>query len=365
MAFQFTLNKNATNHVQSMMYLWQTMVKAGWLVLSYSDGLQPVVSGSPGAGFLGFLTSSTGDPNAAGGTNSANNSNAWIMMQQPIAANGTPAPYSGSRLFTFQRGSSTVNWRVKYSVSGGNVATNGTTTQTPQFGEEAQGLPCIIYGGGTDAAPTFQAIFAAAFEGSSRVNAIADDGVSGSAAPYGFVLMMWPAGGGNTCNSFLWDPMAPGSANPLDSDPYIFYIGASGQGNGYVTNSNTFCHDSNGSASPQGFLRHAMNGQSFVQFGGCWPVDQEGGTGIIFLTPSNTGGNSASTFDDLIPIPYLREAVVGGNTGYKGFSSMLRWNTTQHNTGETLSLNNLGTTRDRIVIDDANMPWDGVTVPLV
>lgn len=377
MTMFFTLNQNPTNYVGSVALMVHTMVKAGWLVLSWSDGVVAggTVNGSPGAGFLGFRTGSDNLPIITAGTGTLNNDRAWVLVQQPIGPSGTPVPYSGSRQFIFQRSTAgTSQWRVKYSFSGGYFPVPGTTGTlfitpgiNPVVADEV-----ILRGGGTDTGPSFDGLMPAAGEGQNRVNCMADDGTSGSSTPYGFMMFAIPAGGGSLSHAFLFDPMVIGSCASGTRDPYVIYIGSSGSSvfAGTLTlASNTFLSENNGYLSPQSWLRVGRTQSAFTQFAACvWGcIGIGGGPSVAFIQswPNQMGGNSYTTYDDLMPIIYAREAVLGGATGYKGVSSFLKWNANLHQSGETLSISDPGTTRDRIVLDDVNGPWDLVTVPLI
>lgn len=372
MAFRFQLNKSPANFVGSYMYLWQTMVQAGWTVMSWSDG--STVHGAAGAGFLGFSTASDGTPNHAGGANSANNTNAWILMQQPPATAGAWAPpYGGFRQLTFQRGSSTSVWRIKYSHSGSYTApaTAGTAAATPvQNATLADEV--ILAGGGTDAAPTFTTMFTAGgFEGVMHTHCLADDG-SGS-SPYGFCMVTIPNGlGTSVLGNFLFDPLLSGTAAPGDIDPFVFYSDNNSSEVIFsftITNVAWALDTSGGIFSPHGWYRKGQTGSGFQPCAALFPYTfnsylvagknnpNVGGTGM--------GANHITGLDDIFTIPYVRRSTQTSPTGYKGFSSIMRGNANGRFTGDTLSLVNPGVSRDRLVVNSCNIPWDGVTIPIV
>ena len=373
MSFVFQLNKAPTNFVGAYMFLWQTMVNAGWTVLSWSDG--STAHGPPGAGFLGFTTASDGTPNHAGGAGSANNTNAWILLQQPPATGGAAAPpYGGFRQLTWQRGTSTSVWRLKYSHSGAytNPASPGTAAATPvQNATLADEV--ILMGGGTDAAPTFQTMFNNTFEGVMHVHSAADNGL-GPASPYGWYMVCVPNGlGASVQTAIIFDPVMSGTAAPGDVDPFVFYSdNNSGEVIfGYGTNQSWSTDTSGGIFSPHGWLRKGQSGAGFVGMSALYAV----GNGSSFSTPFVAGATTSTNIsfasnhvmgiDDIYPFPYARRSNQSSPTGYKGFSSMVRNQANRRLTGDTLSLNPATNTRDRFVVNNVSLPWDGVTVPIV
>lgn len=364
-----------------MMQLWQTMVNAGWAVLSWSDG--STVHGSPGAGFLGFSTSSLGIPNAAGGANSANNSLAWILLQQPQPSGSIGAPYGGTRQFTIQlsSGANRLNWRIKYSMSGGytSPATAGTATATPVINAGIND-ELVHVGGGTDAAPTFAAMFSnnGSYEGITRCHSIADNGLGPSGSqpsiPYGFVN--WgPVQGGNTSGLsvasnptnfvFMFDPMEQGTAAPQDIDPFAAYADASGGPFSYNNGGNTFwSSDTAGGVgfgfSIRGWMRRGQTNQTYTAWQALIPWSVNGGTMV-----NHFGSNHITRNDDLCPVIYTKNSADGGLSGYKGISSFVRWQGTFRQVNDTLSTDPSGSTRDRIVVGQCNLPWDGTSVPII
>jgi hypothetical protein len=383
MAFFFNINQTPTNWTGCMMQLWQVMVSAGWTVLSWSDGATAggTTHGSPGAGFLGFSTNSLGIPNSAGGLGSANNADAWILMQQPTSSLSLGPPYGGVRQLTFQQSKTNdrTSWRVKYSLSGGytNPASTGSVTATPSINASIND-EVILNGGGTDTNPSFQQLFSnnGSWEGATRCHAIADDGTgpaSGSIqpnVPFGFV--MWgPVQGGqiNGLNfnmavnfAYMMDPLEVGSAAPQDKDPFIFYNDISGATflNGALGASSWTTSNFNNQNAPRCWQRYGQSNQTFTNVQACVPftVDTAGAV-------HSYGGNATTGADDLPPIIYTRNSGDGGLTGYKGISSFVRWNGTLRQTSDTLSVQIPGFSRDRIIVAHCNLPWDGSSVPII
>ncbi|MBV8071862.1 MAG: hypothetical protein JO270_18280 [Acidobacteriaceae bacterium] len=374
MAFSFQLNKQPANFVGSMMQLWQTMVQAGWLVLSWSDGTN--VNGSPGPGFLGFTTASDGTPNSGGGAGSANNGLAWILLQQPAPISGAaPPPYGGTRQLVFQRDPyATYNWRIKYSQLGAytNPSTPGNATTTPAPNSTLND-EYLLEGGGTDSSPTFSGMFYNNYEGTMHCHTMADDGKN-PANPYGFWMVTIPNGLVTYVQgTMLFDPMMSGTAAPGDLDPFIFYSDNNSNEVIYQWGYNNGWHnDTYGNMySPHGWLKKGQSNQSNQPFAALAPGNYNnnllvaGRQSAYGQTNMSFGSNHISRLDDLWPIIYARRSSQSGLTGYKGFSSMVRGNANPRVTGDTLSIATPGVTRDRFVVNNCNFPWDGVTVPLV
>lgn len=382
MAFFFVNNQTPANWVGCMMQLWQAMVNAGWLVLSWSDGATAggTTHGSPGLGFLGFSTSSIGIPNSAGGLGSANNPDAWILLQQPTSSLSRGLPYGGTRQLTFQlsNAGTRTNWRIKYSLSGGYTVpgSTGSVTATPSINPSVND-EVLLLGGGTDTAPTFGAAFTnnGSWEGIVRCHCLADDGTgpaSGSNqpdAPFGFVMWGVNQGLGITGMGFsqpintlfMMDPMEVGTAAPQDLDPFIFYNDNNGAPFGFNNGGNGWAYD-NGSSqfTPRGWMRKGQSNQAFTNLQALIPWNVTQGSMPFFF-----GGNHITGADDVIPIPYTRNSADGGLTGYKGISSLVRWCGTFRQTSDTLSYSVPGFTRDRIIVNVCNLPWDGSSVPLI
>lgn len=380
MALVFNINQTPVNWVGCMMQLWQTMVQAGWAVLSWSDG--STAHGAPDAGFLGFTTSSIGIPNANGGAGSANNSLAWILLQQPQPSGSIGAPYGGTRQFAMQlsSGPNRLNWRIKYSMSGGysNPSSAGTATAMPGI-DAGVNDELIHCGGGSDASPSFAAMFSnnGNYEGITRCHTIADNGKGPSGSqpsiPYGFVN--WgPVQGLNTSGLnannpmnfvFMFDPMEQGSAAPQDIDPFAAYADISGFCFENNIGGNTFwSSDTAGGAgggfSIRGWMRRGQPNQTYTAWQAIVPWSNNGGA-----MQNNFGGNHITGNDDIVPVIYTKNSSDGGLSGYKGISSFVRWNGTFRQTSDTLSVDPSGSSRDRIIAGQCNLPWDGSTVPII
>jgi hypothetical protein len=358
MAFHFRLGKRPASFAGAMQNLFMAMVDAGWTVLSWSDGT--TLHGPPGTGFAGFATGSDGEPNDTYGfTGGANNNYAWILLQQPTAVSGALAPpYGGRRQFIFQRNTGASNgwqWLVKYSLSG-TYTTNASAPgviNTPSGSSTSDDV--IVHLFDTTLGPN------STYEGQISSHAGADDG-TGPTSPYGFFLANIHRLGSDVANSLIvFDPMVSGSFPSLERDPFVWY--AAGQGTSTARYASDFQSDSNSGLTPRTWFRYGYAGSTYQKVGACsWLAGDNTPylRGIPGRGSPNWGNN---LYDDSFPILYVRRASLGGNAGYKGVSSMLKWTSISRNTGDSLSTTNPGVSRDRVVIGDVSIPWDGSTVP--
>lgn len=308
MTFLFDVNNVAMTGPAAMFKMKTLMVSAGWVVKSSGDGL---------AAF-----SSTGDviTTGAAGAGGWANTSAWVRIQMP-SANGV------TRELILQRNATNLIWTIRYSYSAGFTGGSPSATVLPTA---------------TDSASIFANTTLFAADNSYRFNAAVDN-----AAPYGFWMGAFPIGGGNPSGgAFVMTPLTFTAAE--DIDPYVFYV--SGGGSAYLA-TDMF-------ALKSWIIKGDIN-ETFQSIGAV-RYFQNDGTGV-FSIPSGIGTNPHTANDDVFPIP------MGWNTqnlwpsGWKGFSTILKWNGPAKTTGDTLSIS---TTRDRIIYRECNLPWDG-SVPTV
>jgi hypothetical protein len=145
------------------------------------------------------------------------------------------------------------------------------------------------------------------------------------------------------------DFMAVGTFPAADTDPVVVYmtpINGSTAAWGVDLNSNI--------TSAHAYLASTWQGVSAFIFSYLGLNNQA----FPGLTSSGVGTNPFSAKDDLIPIPYGRTFQSGGQIGFKGFSSICRWNGILRGNGDTISTTGVGS-RDFIYINGNCMPWDG------
>jgi len=203
MAYTFSVNNIPLTGSVAVYQLVSTLVSAGWLKKMDSDGT---------------TYSSTGVQvtSGASGTNGLGNSNAWVRLQSPPTNGGTIV--NQTREITFQRGTTDLVWRVKYSASA--LFTGGTPgiSQTPSSTDEV-----FMAGGGTDASPTFYALF------NTNQTYHWNVACGGFADGYSFIGWSVAAGtlNGAATNIFL-DVLASGTYPATDVDPAVMHCDNSG-----------------------------------------------------------------------------------------------------------------------------------------
>lgn len=189
MAFTGTYSTPATGDA-AMRALLDAAIAAGWTVPSSSDG--------------STYNSSGNQITADSGAGSFANAGAWARLRQP----------GGGREMLFQRGSTSVLWRVLYSVAG-FVGGSPGATRVPTATDQQ-----FLIGAGTDASPTYATTLST--NGTYRWLLSFD-----AASPYDF----WAAGlatAGLNCVSMIFLlSMEAGSYGALDLDPYIALVSAS------------------------------------------------------------------------------------------------------------------------------------------
>jgi len=295
----------------------KTMLKlAGWTVPQSSDGTT-------------YFPASDGITTGAAGAGGMANNSAWFQIVNPDGVE-----------YVIQRGTTNLVWRVKASPIDG-FAGGETATQVPgNVTDEYE-----ILGGGTDAAPTFESWFTT--DNTYRYKAGAD-----SASPYHFWSTAFVLGGGVLSHVFVHEGLV--AVEPTDGAPFHVMIG-----NTDLVLAPAFTTETEGASSTRSYGTRAqvapviadwtvMNGLSYF------------GVGVV--APGGGVTNPITAKDESFPIVYARRsAASGGNPGYKGVGSMMRWLGTSKVNGSTLTIS---TTRDRITFGDVSLPWQG-TVPTV
>jgi hypothetical protein len=323
MAFTFDVNTIPATGAVCIFKLRTALLVQLWTSQKDSDGTTYSSGGTQ-------LTS------GGSGANGLGNTNAWFVVRDP----------NSTRSFCWQRGTTNLLWRVKYSASAGFVGGSPAATQVPSATDEQ-----IVTGGGTDAAPTFTSIFTT--DGSMRFNVVAGDATVG----YGFLYNAFTSGSPSlTVYGFCLDVMATGSYPASDTDPAIVYATpVSGSTSAWGTDMTTNV------TSTHAWLSTTWQGITGVTY------QDPSSTAVVApasVAGQGTGTNPFSGEDAGLPLPFARAAAhVGGPSGFKGFGSLLRWSSTVRANGDTIS-NTGASSRDKMWMNGCRLPWDG-SIPIL
>jgi hypothetical protein len=312
MAYTFSTNNAPATGSFAFYTLITTLVAAGWTKTQDSDGTTYSVAGTQ-------VTS------GASGANGLANNYAWFVLKHPTS----------DRAFCFQRGTANTSWRVSYCADNAFTAgaPSGTRIPEPAVGS----VEVVLRGGGTAAAPTFQAVFAA--DNAYYFSVIAGGAVEG----YSWYFIGNSKGLTTLSCVGFFDVLAAGSYPAADADPSVCYIaGTSANALSDIVN-NSYCYAwmsaLNVAANNRGIgpLRYASN--------------IGGGT-------AGVGVSEWTSKDNLVPIPWVRTTAT---MGWKGFSGLMQWTTVSRTNMDTY---NISGTRDAIQWSGFVFPWDG-SIPVV
>jgi hypothetical protein len=202
MALTYSVNNTPATGAVAMYTLVALLITAGWTKVKDSDGTT-------------YSSSGTQVTSGAAGANGLGNNSAWVNMKMP----------GSNKSYTIQRNAAGVNttWRIVYSPSVGFTSGTPSATQVPSASD---GI--IMLGGGTDAAPSFNALYQT--DGGYRLECAADN-----ASPYGFWSIGFPTGSNivnNVTHAFVLDAMRTGTGISTDTDLYVTITATSGSGGG-------------------------------------------------------------------------------------------------------------------------------------
>jgi len=325
MAFTFDVNTIPATGAVTIFKLRTALLVQLWTSQKDSDGT---------------TFSNTGVQLTSGGSgaNGLGNTDAWFVVRDP----------NSTRSVCWQRGTSNSLWRVKYSRSAGFVGGSPSATQVPSATDEA-----IIFGGGTDAAPTFQQQWLNGTDNTYRVNIIAGDATVG----YAFLMDSFVAGTpGSTHVAIMLDVMAAGSFPVADTDPAVFYT-TPVNGSANALSSDMYSNITQAKA--------LMGAGAFVGISALCVIDPSLNV-QNFPADNNSKGVSTNAFsgeDAGIPLGWGRGVGHAGPNGFKGFSGLLRWSGTFRANGDTISNTGVAS-RDKMWVNGCLIPWDG-SIPVL
>ena len=358
MTIGYVLNQRPTTYGGALSLLAEMLVTAGWTYQASGAG----TGQSYNAGGKVFT-------NTGSGTTGWSNTNAWARLQDP----------GGTREFVFQHDNASKT-RIKYSASARFTGGSPAAGVAPSAADER-----IIWGGGTDASPTFGTWFSAfTLQGASGGGGagVCYLGAALDTAPYGFWFQSHLLGGSNYAtgsnrySSILMDPVTSVAEDP---DPVVIHIaGITGFLDAFIKNGgpgpaiytgDSSCWVLSPGSEQDGCWAHMDTAKSKFLYvhpmayvsGG--PSLNGDANGYLIVGPLNTTGgwltpNPYTNGVDMLPVPYMR--VQNGfcdTPGMKGWSTMARW-------VSMATYNNTANNKTWIAIGSFWLPWDGATVPL-
>jgi hypothetical protein len=329
MAYAFTSNTTPATGSLAMYSLIALLIAQGWLKKADADGT---------------TYSATGVQVTGGGTGAhgLGNTNAWVRLQSPGGA--------GTTELIIQRGTSDSGYRIKISAAAGFTGGSPSGTQAPSATDEF-----ILYGGGTDAAPSYGTIFPTT-NNTYRFSCGAD-----SAAPYTFWSGSWIIGGANTTGLFLMDSFTNGPPGDIYKNHFIVANSSTaGAYNGAIAA--TTSAPTSGQNITTNPKTGAITSADYQPYPGLGLTDMAANNGVV---PAGYGGLASDPItskDDNFPIVCARRVALTPPSGYKGILSMCQWISVPRNkAGETQDISG---TRDRIIFDQISLPWDG-SIPVM
>lgn len=330
MAFTFSTNQIPATCAACIFLFKSTLKTAGWTVPSSSDGTTYNASGDQ------ITTNTTG----AGGMN---NNFAWFILSQPITDG-----YQRHIAIQVNNVTAKNNVKIKLSWTGFNTGSPNATTMPTAADEQ--------YIFGTSGA---FAAFLDSTEGSIVNNVCA----GGLAEKYHFYWYTTKAGTGGVGSLFLMD--FANLANPLDYDPYVYYI--NGSSTAPLTSLNTFTDTANGafqsSSGPYIWInKHNVNGIT-GSFGRSFISNFNDAGSSTYSLIAKMGTNPYDNNPETLPAFVVRVAspTTAAPYGIKGKLMNVLLTGTTLVTADTLTVS---TSNDRVFCGPLVLIWDG-SVPTV
>lgn len=328
MTYSFNTNQTPATCAVAIFNLKTLLKSVGWTVPRSSDGT---------------TYNSSGDQISSGGSgaNGMDNASAWFVIQSPGA---TPRQLCLQRWSTVGAGTSYA-WRIKYSKSAGFTGGSPGATRVPSAADEQ-----LLLGAGTDASPTFNSLFGTATDGGFRHNLLADN-----ADGYSFASFAWTNTAALPTHGFLFDPLTECASG--DTYGLALYVNGTiaSSANGGVAGAGCFQCESVFRNYGKMF-GHKFDGTWSTTIVGCGLMCSNSGT-LRSMSPYGLYTNGEGK-DDVFKIPVIH-LNTGTNFGdWRGFSTLLRWSSCARATGSTLSVSG---SKDRVILCDISLPWDGST----
>jgi hypothetical protein len=335
------------NGSEAIFKLKTVLKSAGWVVQKSSDGST-------------YNASADEITHAASGAGGMENNYAWFVIRDP----------GSSHEWCFQRGTANTTWRVKISsldrFTGGSPDATTVSSATDEQ---------LIYGSGTDASPTFGALFYT--DNLYRFHVIAENTAVGSATPiYGFWAFSTKLAIGTPQTLIFQEPMALGTfpelssgtrAAPVvgDPDPVIYGCRYSSTGVTFKADGLSGTGSWNGSTTanntPKGWWRMNYGDEAFVEQASANFHCYTQATGKVAPVNSTSGIGSEihSERDILFPAIIGRPLLEGSNVGLKGTCENIKIKTLNRDYPGTVALSSGA----KVYAGDLILPWEDNTIP--
>ncbi len=332
MAYLFALNNKIVEYYQEHWQLKNLLVQQGWTVLSSSTG-NAAQNPQWGAGdFWSSPLQLLGTSSFGGSGNPPYNSFPWIRLQCPA---GPPREIMiQSCIFFNNTGGEPVQAMAMYYSPKDKFLFSASLTNAPvaldQFEMSQGGSNANLDNGAGCMQPGL---------GYSYI-------VTGGASEnYSFcVFGVYYSAGNNVNYSYFGDGMIPGSGMVGDPDPFVVGYGGLFSFARDITNSGINASYYSGSTGDGMFGNYA---HGFLTQKGAAAFSANAAN----LPPDFSGK------DPFFPIAWCRTLEEGTPMGFKGLSSLMRWNGWQARSNFTIV--NEATSSDRIYVQSVSLPWSG------
>lgn len=279
----------------TLLFQFKSLLKtAGFVIWGSGDGL--AAYGAPGSG-TDVITS------AGSGAGGMNNNRAWFNVRDPASGLSMSFQY----LDTTNHG-----LRQKFSANG---FTTGSPSATTVPGPTVTGDEIVMFGAGTDAAPTIGAQYWNYQLNATRYAAYAI-GLGGGDTLRGFFMCAWGSGTNTIGCGLLLDPLVK-LATSTDPGGRVFVCAGGAGGAAALT-----FGDGGGNANPRAAVYRRGQTPGDAVTSGVVPCGYKN-------TSRSLRGNIGPDFNGahtLLPIYWSRRPAIGGSfyAGPKGVSRLLR-----------------------------------------
>ena len=324
MSYICSIKKLTTEQDTNIIFDLKTALKLKqWSVLSSSDGTTYNSTGDQ------ITTATTG----AGGMN---NTNAWFRIQAP--------PIGGvTRELCIQR-TTVNNYRLKYSYSAGFTGGTPGATRVPSATDEG-----VFFGSGTDAAPTGALLFRTT--SNAYIMSLGD--ITDGYCFFVGSLRTFQSQVPDLQGCLFFDKISDNSISVGDVDGYLCY--AHSGTNQSVQNETEFGNTTASPAAAFTWFKKGLIGEGYVS---AFMFQYTGFSNLSIN--SDLGTNSITNKEDLLPLLYGRTLSCAAPNGYKGYSHMLKFLSSNRRNLDVLDVD--GGVSNFITYGKLAVPWDGSTV---